>query len=270
MPVNNPTGPGLLGKLKSLLARVFGLSPSSSGLVVSVPVLAPTGTASAPGLSFSAFPNYGVFPASGLLKFSVAGAECAALQSGGYAGVFYLPTYLLLNGDTGFQRVAVNVIVVNNGGSTKAWLQNSAGRARNTADVTNATATMANLSDLTITLIAGRKYTGRAVVKCKNSVAAEGIQFDFNGGTATATAFWAAAGILASSGTDVIGAPISASLAGAMTFTTITGETCILIEFSIVCNAAGTFIPRFAEATTVSGTATVELGSYLWIEDMPN
>ncbi len=37
----------------------------------------------------------------------------------------------------------------------------------------------------------------------------------------------------------------------------------------MVCNAAGTFIPRFAEGSHTTGTATIQLGSYLWLEDMP-
>jgi hypothetical protein len=166
--------------------------------------------------------------------------------------------------DTTMSRLAPGVFGVNK------WLQNAAGRARNTADVTNATATMANLTDLTLTLIAGRKYTGKFSVKCVNSVAAEGIQFDFNGGAATMTSFAAGAGILASGGTDVVGTNISTSLSGVINFTTLTGESWITIEMTMVCNSAGTWIPRFAENTTVTGTATVRLGSFVWLEDSPN
>lgn len=173
--------------------------------------------------------------------------------------------------DTTLYRVAPGVLgAYGSTNAAKGWFQNPAGRARNTADVTNATATMANLADLTITLIAGRKYTGRMSVKCVNSVAAEGIAFDFNGGTATMTSFAAGAGVLASGGTDTVGVNVSTALATALTFTTLTGETWITIELSMVCNAAGIFVPRFAENTSTIGTATVRLGSYLWLEDSPN
>lgn len=150
------------------------------------------------------------------------------------------------------------------------WMQNTQGRARLTADVTNATATMSNLTDLSITLIAGRKYTGEMIVKCINSTAAEGIAFAFGGGTATITNFWAGAGVLASGGTDTIGANISTTLAGVINFTVLTGETVITFKFSLVCNAGGTFIPQFSENTSAVGTATARLGSYLWAEDSPN
>ncbi len=177
--------------------------------------------------------------------------------------------------DTGLRRGAPGVVVVNDGTGAQTgtgapgWMQNSAGRSRIVSDATNATATFADLSDLTLTLVAGRKYTGKLVVKCNNSTAAEGVKFDFNGGTATVTSFWAAAAELVG-GTTVLGTAISTSLAGVINYTTITGETVIEFSISLVCNAGGTFIPRFAENSSTLGTATAELGSFLWLEDMPN
>lgn len=172
--------------------------------------------------------------------------------------------------DSGLKRITAAVLGTTDATTGKGWLQNSAGRSRMTADATNATATMSNLTDMSQTLIAGRKYTGRMVVKCINSSATEGLQFDFNGGAATMTNFFVGAGILSSGGTDVIGTNISTSLAGVINFTTFTGESVVVFEISLVCNAAGTFIPRFAENTSTVGTATIRLGSYLWLEDSPN
>jgi hypothetical protein len=170
--------------------------------------------------------------------------------------------------DTWLLRPAAKVIAAN------GWVQQAGGRARVIADQTENAGTLKSMGLTTdgtnpISLIAGRKYTGRMVVKCVNSTATEGIQFDFNGGSATMTSFWAGAGILASGGTDVIGTNISTSLAGVINFTTFTGESVVIFEISLVCNAAGTFIPRFAENTSAIGTATVRLGSWLWMEDMP-
>src|ERR1019366_1523491 len=97
--------------------------------------------------------------------------------------------------------------------------------------------------------------------------AAEGIQFDFNptpgAGVATMTSFWACAGVLASGGTDTIGTNISTSLAGVINFTVLTGETCVVIEFEGVCNAAGTLQLRFAENSHVAGTATIESDNFM-------
>jgi hypothetical protein len=175
--------------------------------------------------------------------------------------------------DVNLSRQATSVVQIGTTGNNSLGWLNSASTSRLNADLTNATATMANVVlSRSTTLIAGRKYFGTLKLKVNNSVAAEGIQLDFNGGTATTSSFWAAAHIDVSSGTDVIGTPIATTLAGAMTFTTITGETLITVDFSFVCTAstgAGTFIPRMAEATHTTGTVTVELGSFMRIDDTP-
>jgi hypothetical protein len=137
-----------------------------------------------------------------------------------------------------------------------------------TADVPNLTNTMAVITGLTANLLAGHRYTGELIVKCNNSTAAEGIQFDFNGGTATMTSFIASLGLI-TSGTVVPVTLVSSALATALKYTTITGETWFSIKFSFVCNAAGTFIPRFAEGVAhTSGTATVSANSWMKVEEM--
>lgn len=169
---------------------------------------------------------------------------------------------------TGLSEVAAGIVGVGSGAAaaTDGWIIDS-GRTRVNADVTNATATMAAITGLTATLKAGRKYTGYIEVKCNDSTAGEGIQFDFNGGTATMTSFWAGASNPV--GSSVAGTVIATSLAGAMNYTTLTGENLIHIAFSLVVNAAGTYIPRFAQNSHSTGTATAELGSFMWIEDTP-
>ncbi len=173
--------------------------------------------------------------------------------------------------DVSFYRIAPNVVGVGKGSNTVGgWLQNSGGRARLTADVTESAASLTNLTDLSITLIAGRKYTGRLVLFCNESAAADGLQLDFNGGAATMTSFRAMAGVPASGGAVVSGVNVSTALATALTFTTFTGECCVVVEFGLVCNAAGTFIPRFSQVVHNTGTATARANSSLFVEDSPN
>jgi hypothetical protein len=171
-------------------------------------------------------------------------------------------------GRTVMTEVAAGVMGFSSGATAAndAWVVD-AGRSRINADVTNATTTFAAMTGLTATLKAGRKYTGQLDIKCNNSTAGEGIKFDFNGGTATMTSFWAAASNPV--GSTVAGTVIATSLSGAMNYTTLTGENIIHLTFSLVVNAAGTFIPRFAENSTATGTATAELGSFMWVEDTP-
>ena len=195
-----------------------------------------------------------------------------ALDGLGAASGFWVSTTQIgvgSTGDNGFKRAAAGVIATTNGGSGLGWLQISSGRARLTADVTNTGTTFAALSDLSITLVAGRKYVGKLVVKCNDDQATEGMKFDFNGGTATMTSFWAAMGGL--TGSPTIGTAISTSLAGTITVTGATGEQVLVFEISMVANAGGTFIVRQAKnATGLGGTLTCELGSFIMLEDSPN
>jgi hypothetical protein len=143
---------------------------------------------------------------------------------------------------------------------------------RVTSQVTNATNTMAAISDLSVNLITGRKYIGRISLVAQNTTAAEGLKFDFNGGGATFSAFQAAfSGVPAASGV-VLGTVTSTSISTALTATTAsTGDTVYSIDFSGVCSGTGTFIPEFAENSAhVSGTAKVEIGSFMMVEDSAN
>jgi len=163
-------------------------------------------------------------------------------------------------GSTGHQLTVV--------GGLPVWAIDNVKRM--TANATNATTTMANLTDLSITLVSGKKYTGRLVIKCNNDQSIEGIKLDFDGGTVSVNAVWFAASAKVTSGTVVVATNITTTLAGDLSFTTITGETVIEVEVSIDVNAGGTFIPRFAEAASTSGTVTVETGSYLHLKQSDN
>jgi hypothetical protein len=147
------------------------------------------------------------------------------------------------------------------------WIQKDPGAARITTPVTNATATMANLTDLTLTLVAGRKYFGELVLFGNNSTAIEGLQFDFNGGSATMTSieFGIQPGLGATIGTET-----STALGTAVTATTVsTSDAVYRIPISLVVNGAGTIIPRFAEVSHTTGTATVNNGFFRML-DSPN
>ncbi len=168
--------------------------------------------------------------------------------------------------DTGFTRLAAGVI------GTTSWLQNTGGTVRMATSPTNATNTLAPLTALTVTLKAGRKYVGELVLFANNSTAAEGLQFSFDGGAATITSFEAAFAALPPGASLALGTLSTTALATPLTATTATtADACYTIKFGLVCNAAGTFIPQFAENSTHSaGTATVKLNSYMIIRDSAN
>jgi hypothetical protein len=134
------------------------------------------------------------------------------------------------------------------------------------ADVTNATTTLANLSDLTCTLAAGASLAGKIVLYVSDSLAADGALFDFDGGTATMTNFRAHCTLFdsalnLSTQKSAIATDISAA--------TVTGDAMLECHLSMVVNAAGTFIPRQAQVAHTTGTLTTYRGSNLMLTATP-
>lgn len=215
-------------------------------------------------------------PNSQRYRFQVGGATALTIDTDGtvYAAasmaVLGSTLYLGAANDAGIIRLADGVNAPwSSSGAANGWLQNTCGSKRVASDVTNSTTTFATITGLSIpNVIAGRKYTRQVVLKCNNSVPGEGIKVDFNGGDATMTAFWAAA-FPPVGGTTVKGTVVANALSDVINYTTITGETIIVIYISFVASGAGSFIARFAEDSHASGTATVELGSFLSLDDTP-
>ena len=131
-----------------------------------------------------------------------------------------------------------------------------------TADVTNATATMAGLTGLSVTLAAGAVYVGRLVLYCADDVAADGFKCDFDGGSATMTNIRAHGVIL---DTALLLSTQVTALATDFSVAVITGNSRVDIDIAMTVNAGGTFIPQFAQAAHTTGTATVYRGSYLYL-----
>jgi len=204
-------------------------------------------------------------------------------------GIFYCvsSTVLRLHGNTGFgwpagdplagandaglKRIIGSVVGVTKGETAGGgWLQNTGGRGFSAADSNNATEVMANIdgTNLNFNVIAGRKYTGIFTFFASNTVGAEGLQFDFNGGTATMTNF--RAGFEGTPVDGTLGENNSTALGTALTATTVsTSDVCYSIAVSFTVNKGGTFIPRFSEVSHTTGTATIRLGAAMWLEDMP-
>ncbi len=171
--------------------------------------------------------------------------------------------------DAGFLRAAASVTKTSAGMSGNGWLQQTAARARLTGNQTTVSVTPANITDLTITLIAGRKYTGRIVLFFASATAADGFRLDFDGSAATMTSFSAMGWIVDTLGIRVL-QPRTTAIATDFTDAVTTGDAIAVIEFAMVVNAAGTFIPRIAKSTDAAGaTSTLYLNSHIFIEDVP-
>lgn len=138
-------------------------------------------------------------------------------------------------------------------------LQNTYGEASLAAAFTDATGTLA-ATNLLVTLAAGKSYHFEGYLIVSNTTATDGSQFDFSGGTATATLFDAA---FSNVGSVVAGTVVSSSLAGVLNYTTNTGTDRIYVRGFIKVNAAGTIILRAATNTHIAGTMTLAAGSWL-------
>lgn len=140
------------------------------------------------------------------------------------------------------------------------------GTAFRSANTTNATTTMAS-TGLSVDLdnVAGISYGFKLVLYVANSVAADGIKIDFDGGNAGATAFRAHVQIL---DTALLTSAQVSALATDVSAATITGDTVVIAEGYIDPSGAGTFIPQYAMAAATTGVLTLYAGSHLLVWPM--
>lgn len=165
----------------------------------------------------------------------------------------------------GFQAITGGVMRIRDGANAGAWLQNTAGEATLANAFTDITGTLNN-TNIALTVKAGRLYRIDGELVISNSVAAEGAQFDFNGGTATATNFFANFSSKAATA-PVVGNEISAALATVLNYTTVTGTDYVRVGGFLKCNAGGTLVLRAAGNSHVTGTMTLGAGSWLALSD---
>src|SRR5216683_4795155 len=177
-----------------------------------------------------------------VLQLGNAGAGVpAALQQiqdglGNNSGMFLSATQIGIGGnDTGLKRVAAGVAAMTDGGATNlAWLQ-EAGYGALAAPFTSITNALA-VTNLSFTVKAGRSYQINGVLQVSNSLSTEGSQFDFAGGSASATTFFMAANNI---GTVVVGTVTSTTLAGIINYSTNTGTDYIVLIGYLKVNVAG-------------------------------
>lgn len=133
------------------------------------------------------------------------------------------------------------------GGSTTSFLA---------SNYTNATAGLTNTA-LSVPVTTGVSYRFTLNAYVADSVAAEGGQIDFGGGSATVTS-----GYIAGSNSVLI---TSTTTTPTTVFSnaTITGTNMITISGFFNCTGTGTFIVRAAQVSHVTGTLTMNAGSNL-------
>lgn len=169
--------------------------------------------------------------------------------------------------DTGLGRLDINTLKVSDGSSGGGYIQQAAGHVMLGASGTNTTTTFAT-TGLTANVISGRKYAFKMVLYLSNTVAADGLKVDYNGGGATATDF-RVNNVLWQTGTATpLQATQTTALATAVTQATATGQCTFSAEGTFTPSSTGTFIPRYAMNAATTGTLTIQRGSHLQLSDM--
>jgi hypothetical protein len=242
-----------------------GGGAATSVSAAAFPLRGPDGTAGAPTYSAASDTDTGMFfggVGTGILNFTVDGTtRFQVLNSGGSAAIS-----IGASADAGLTRQGAGILRAGNP-TGDGWIQNAAGDQFLTANHTNATITPTNITDLTTSLTTTRKYVFRFVAQVDNSTDADGLRFDFDGGTVTATDFRVTCKTFAN---NAVGqTQQTTALATDITLATLTGTGEFECDGSIETSNTGTLIPRAAGNTAASGTLTVFRGSHLLVKDMP-
>lgn len=132
-------------------------------------------------------------------------------------------------------------------------------------DKTNAT--LAAITGLSVTVTAAKKYSFLIVLHMQESTTG-GIQFDFNGGSATMTDLIADVEVTGVSGAGTsIDVYRASALTSAYSLDDGSGNYRAVIRGTFLVNAGGTFAPRFAQ-NDAAGTSSVLVGSMMEVIEM--
>lgn len=233
-------------------------------------VIAPDGSLAAPGIAFNSSADLGISRLqSSVGQLSAAGSASMywAMSAIGIGANTLYAGSAITTTDTALSRAGVAGVWKTNAAdnSTPTWLQQTPARSYLASNFTNATTSPANTA-LSITVKASRKYSIKLHAFLADSVAADGVVFDFDGGASTVTNFRLHCTLFDTAlnlSTQVT------ALATDMSSATLTGDSLLECYGGLEVNGAGTFILRAWQNSHTAGTLTVYRGSTMEFEDMP-
>jgi len=126
--------------------------------------------------------------------------------------------------------------------------------------------TLAALTDLSISLTAGKKYAFTCLLHMTDGGGGGGVKIDFNGGAATATTYIADVTIQTVAAPATVNNYRAAALNSAYTLAA-SGVCKALIHGFILVNTGGTFMPEFAQNSSNVTTSSVLVGSTLEVQE---
>jgi hypothetical protein len=125
---------------------------------------------------------------------------------------------------------------------------------------------LTSITGLTSTLTAGKAYQFDINLFTTSSGSSGGIQADLNGGTATVTTLIGDSQLF--DGTAITARTLPAALTTVLCSSASMATATCHIWGTIVVNAGGTFIPRFAQNTSNATASIVKTGSYMLIRQL--
>jgi hypothetical protein len=139
-----------------------------------------------------------------------------------------------------------------------------------TSDQTkNASVVMGNITDLSIPVLGNTTYAVRAVVYLTIAAAGDGINFDFDASTCTATsmAFLSRYSHTGAATDDKL--LITSTLAGDIDGATSTAWDLLVVEGTIEVATPGTVAMRFCQSSSGSSNSVAKKGSYMTATRIP-
>jgi hypothetical protein len=186
-----------------------------------------------------------------------------------FLGSNFLISGVTANVDLGIYRVAPGVLGINNGspGVQQGCYLKWGGTARTTGDVSETTATLANIPGLAVNVAAGRAYSFEVELSF-TCVAAAGIKAAI-AGTATATNIIYDGWIVDSGNNGIKGNAQATALAGPVANAVTVGTAGhVTIRGTIEVNAAGTLTVQAAQSVVNATATVVKRGSRMIVHDV--
>lgn len=166
--------------------------------------------------------------------------------------------------ETGLSDYAPGVVSVDTAGENDrlGWVVGGStcfvGSDQTNATTTSQTSACYVTGTTPIALAGGKSYRIDCYMPMANSVAADGAVIDFDGGTATATAFRAS---MTAFDSALAASESGTALANDFNATTFTGDGYMEFRGFLEVNVAGTFQPRFFMNAATTGTLTLYKGA---------
>lgn len=230
------------------------------------------------------FPSFGISTASVCVGNTTVGLTSAdgqfigirdnnGLSAASLYGVFNAIARLgITTGNPYFSAVAARFVAISAGRALmtddtetlNGYLRQS-GKMTST-DVTLTDATLTNLTALSVTVFGAQKVRLRAVLYVTGALAADGVKFDFNGGTAVITAARFQGYVQDTGGITPFAA--TTDINTDITQATVTGASKIVIDGALIVGDGGTFVIRLAKNADAGGDLVLHPGSNVTFEDM--